>query len=73
MVLYCDHDEVATVKSMESTIMGHLVANGKYYIWFHTGDILKDTEQYFKLRSYCDNILNVITVATTRALKLNLM
>ena len=41
MVLYCDHNEVATFDSMESTILGHLAANVKYYKWFHTGDALK--------------------------------
>ena len=72
MVLYCDHYEVVTFDSMESTILGHLVANVKYYKWFHTGDVSKDTERCFKFRTYCDNILNVITIATTRALNLNL-
>ena len=31
MVLYMDHDEVLTFDSMESTILGHLVANVRYY------------------------------------------
>ena len=45
MVLYSDHDEVVTLDSMESTILGHLVANVSYYKLFHTGDALKDTER----------------------------
>ena len=72
MVLYFDHNEVVTFHSMESMIMGHLAANVKYYECFHTGDILKDAERYFKFGMYCDNVLSVIIVATARALKLNL-
>ena len=71
-ILYMDHDKVVTLDSMESTIQGHLVANVKYYKLFHTGDVLKDTERYFKLGMYCDNVLNLFVVATARALKLNL-
>ena len=66
------HDEVVTLDSMESIILGHLVANVKYYKLSHTGDVLKETGRYFKLGTYCDNVLNVIVVATARALKLNL-
>ena len=73
MVLYMDHDEVVTLDSMESTILGHLAANVKYYQLFHTGDVLKDAERYFKFGIYCDNVFNPIVVATARALKLNLM
>ena len=72
MVLYMNHDEVVTFASMESTILGHLLANVNYYKMFHTGDILKDTKMYFKCGVYCDNVLNLIVVATARALKLNL-
>ena len=71
-VLYMNHDEVVKLDSMESTILGHLVANVIYYKLFHTGDVLKDTERYFKFGTYCDNVLNLIVFATTRALKLNL-
>ena len=72
MVLYCDHNEVETFDSLSSIILWHLVANVKYYEWFHTGDMLKDIKGYFKFGSYCDNVLKVIIIATTRALKLNL-
>ena len=72
MALYMDHDEVVTFDSMESTILGHLVAKVRYYKLFHTGDVLKDTERYFEFGRYCDNVLDVIVVATARALKLNL-
>ena len=34
--------------SMESTILGHPVANVRYYKLFHTGDVLKDVDRYFK-------------------------
>ena len=72
MVLYCDHDVVVTFDSMESIIMGHLAASIKYYKQFHIGDVLKDAERYFKFRMYCYSVLDVITVVTARALKLNL-
>ena len=69
MVLSCDHNEVVTFDSMESTILGHLAANVKYYEWFHTGDMLKDTDNCFKFVSYCDNVLSLIIIATKSDLK----
>ena len=72
MVLYMDHDEVVTLDSMESTILGHLESNANYYKLFHTGYVLKDTKKYFKFGTYCDNVLDLIVVATGRAQKLNL-
>ena len=53
---------------METMIMGYLAANVRYYEHFHTGEVLKDTESYFKFGMYCDNILDVIIVVTSRAL-----
>ena len=73
MILYLYHNEVVTFHSMESMIMGHLAANVKYSNCFHTEDIFKDAERYFKLGMYCDNILDVIIVATARSLMLNLI
>ena len=73
MVSYMDHDEVVTFNSMESIILGHLLANVRYYKLFNTGDVLKDAGRYFTFGMYCDNVLNVIVVATARALKLNLI
>ena len=69
MVLYSDHNEVVTFDSLASPVLWHLVANVKYYELFHTGELLKDTEGYFKFGSYCDNVLSVIIIGTTRALK----
>ena len=72
MVLYMDHDEVVSFDSMESTILGHIGANVNYKTLFHTGDVLKDTERYLKFGTYCNNVLSLTVVATTRALMLNL-
>ena len=72
MALSCDHDDVVTFESIESTILGHLAANVNYYNLFHTGDVLRNAERHSKFRTYCDNVLNVIVVATARTLKLNL-
>ena len=66
-----DHDEVVTFNSMERTILGHLLANVNYYKLFHTADVLKATERYFKFGMYCDNVVSLIVVATVRALKVN--
>ena len=43
MVLYCKYNEVVTVNSLASIILGHLAGNVNYYEWFHKGDILRDT------------------------------
>ena len=51
MLLYCDHNEVVTFDSLESTILGHQAANIKYYEWFHTGNMLKDAERYLKFEA----------------------
>ena len=68
LALYCDHNEVIAFDSLASNILGHLVANVNYYKWFHTGDVLKDAEGYFKFGSYCDSVVNLIITATTKAL-----
>ena len=71
MVLYMDHDEVVTFDNMESTILGHLVANANYYKLFHTGDI-KGCRKVLQIQNILwHNVLNVIVV-TARALKLKL-
>ena len=57
---------------MESTILGHLATSVNYYKLFHTGDVLKDAERSFKFGIHCDNVLDLIVVATARSLKLNL-
>ena len=49
MVLYMDHDKVVTLDTMESSILGHLASNIKCYKLFHTGHVLKDAQEYFKL------------------------
>ena len=72
MVLYMDHDEMVTLDPMESTILDQLASNVNYYKLFHTGYVLKDAQRYFKFGMYCENVLNLIVVATARALKLNL-
>ena len=69
MVLYMDHDEVVTFNCMESTILAHLAANVNYYKMSHTGDVLKDVKRYFKFGMYCDNVLNLIIVATAKSSK----
>ena len=58
LALYCDHNEVETFDNLASNILGHLLADIHYYEWFHTGDVLKDAEGYFKFGSYSDSIVN---------------
>ena len=72
MVLYMDHDEVVMLDSMESTILECLVVNVDYCKLFHKGHVLKDAKRYFKFGMYCYSVLNLIVVATARALKLYL-
>ena len=63
---------MVTFKSLASNVLGHLASNVHYYKQFHTGDVLKDAEGYFKFGSYYDSIVNLIIIATTKALNLNL-
>ena len=72
MVLYMDHDEMVTLDNMESSILDHLPSNVNYYKLFYTGHVLKDAQRYFKFGMYCKNVLDLIVVATARALDLNL-
>ena len=72
LALYCDHSEVGTFDRLANNILGHLAANVHYYEQFHIGGILKDAEGYFKFGSYCDIIVDLIIIATTKALSLNL-
>ena len=70
--MYCDYNEAVTVNSLASNILGHLAANVDYYKGFQTGDVLRDTEGYFKLGNYCDSVIHIIIIATSEALNLNL-
>ena len=72
LVLYCEYNEVVTVNSLASNILGHLVGNFNYCEWFHTGDILRDAKGYFKCENYCDSVVDLIIIVTTKALNLNL-
>ena len=66
-----EHDEVITSDSMESRL-SHLASNINCYKVFHTGDILKDAEKCFKYGLSCEDVLNLIVVATAKALNLKL-
>ena len=70
LVLYCDQNEVVALDSLGSNILGNLATTVDYYEQFHTGDVLKDTEGYLIFGSYCDTVLDVIIIATAKALKL---
>ena len=67
-----DHEEMVTLDNMERSILDHLASNVNYYKLFHTGHVLKDAQMYFKFGMYCENVLNLIVVATARALNLRL-
>ena len=43
-----------------------------YYEQFHTGDILKNAEGYYKFGSYCNSVVDLIIIVTANALNLNL-
>ena len=72
LALYCDYNEVVMVDILANNILGHLAANVNYYKQFHTGDILWDTEGFFKFGNYCDSVINLIIIATAKALSVNL-
>ena len=72
LVLCCDYNEVASVNNLASNILGHLAANGDYYKKFHTGDILRDKEDYFKFGNYCDRVVDLIIIITAKALNVHL-
>ena len=73
MILGMDHDEVITLDKMQSSILDHMAANVNYCKQFHTGHILKDMKRYLKFGTCCDNVLDVIVIATARALNFNLI
>ena len=72
MALYMGHDERVTLDNMESRRLDHLASSVYYYKLFHTGHVVKDAQRYFKFGMYCENVLNLIVIATARALKLNI-
>ena len=72
MILCMDHDEEMTLGKLQSSILDHMAANVNYYKQFHTGHVLKDMKRYFKFGTYCDGVLDLVVVATARALELNL-
>ena len=72
VVQYCDYSEVVMVNSLGSIILGHLAANVDYYKWFCTGDILWNAEGYFIFGNYSDIVIDLIIIATTKVLNMNL-
>ena len=67
-----DCNEEMTLGKLQSSILDHMAANVNYYKHFHTGHVLKDVKRYFKFGTYCDSVVDLIVVATARALNLNL-
>ena len=55
LVPYCDYNEVVTVDSLASHILGHLADNVDYYKWFHTGDV-------FSTQRVASNLATVVSV-----------
>ena len=72
LVLYCDYDEVVTCDDIVNNIIEHLATNANCYKGFHNGDLVQTAEHYFKFGNYCDYIINVLIIATVKALHLNL-
>ena len=67
-----DYDEEMTLGKLQSRILDHMAANVNYYKQFHTGNVLKDVKRYFKFGTYCNSVVDLIVVATARALNMNL-
>ena len=67
-----DHGEEMTLAKLQSSILDHMATNVNYYKHFHTGNVLKDVKRYFKFGTYCNSIVDLIVVATARALNMNL-
>ena len=67
-----DLEEDITLSKLQSSILNHMEANTNYYKQFHTGNILKDMKRYFKFVAYCNSVVDLIVVATARALNMNL-
>ena len=67
-----DHDEEMTLGKLQSSILDHMAANVNYYKQFDTGNVLKDVKRYFQFGTYCDSIVDLINVAMTIALNMNL-
>ena len=57
---------------MVNNILEHLAANADYYKQFHAGDLLGNADGYFKFGNYCDSIIDIIFIVTTKALNMNL-
>ena len=69
LVLYCDYSEVVMLNSLAIL---NPAAYVDYYKWFHTGDILQDAKGYFKFGNYCDSVIDLIIIVTTKVLNVNL-
>ena len=67
-----DHDEEMALGKLQSSILDHMAANVNYYKEFHTGNVLKDANRYFKFGTYCNSVVDLIVVAMARALNMNL-
>ena len=72
MTLSMDYDKEMTLGKLQSSILDYMAANVNYYKQFHTGHVLKDMKRYFRFGTYCDSVVDLIVVATARALNMNL-
>ena len=72
LVLYYDYNDDLIINGLASNILGHLVSNVDYYKWLQTEDILWDAEGCFKFGNYCDSVIDLIIIASTKALNMNL-
>ena len=72
MVLYHDYAEIVTIDAMVNNNLEYLLANVDYYKQFHVGDLSQYADGYFKFGNYCDSIIDVIIIATVKALHVNL-
>ena len=57
---------------MANNILEHLATYADYYKQFYKGDLLQDAKEYFKFLNCCGGIVDVIIIATAKALHMNL-
>ena len=70
--LAINHKIFTTVQAIKSEIISFLVKNLNHYSNWHEGDILKDTEAYFRTGQFTQSIVDLIIEVSACALNLNL-
>ena len=70
--LYCEHNRSLTLAQMENILIGHLRANSMFYREYHSGNMIRETQEYFDTGQFDSNIVDMLISIAHKAFQLNI-